>query len=275
MVNGLLLEIGEEAGLGVWWNRMLQEIKSHELWKSLPVKDHPKVKTYEESATFWLWAYPSLLGWDREIAWLFSPVTGNTTYPGDLWGIDSDGRILAIETKMGKRKDPFIDFLDYEKAGEKENYINPSTLIERWQDLYAQEKSFWAENKSDIQNNTLSPKTASGILPYSSKRYATIEWGYLYTDVIAPSLFENDDYKDKVKEFIERREKIAEKNIYYFGLTLVNETKDMVFSVKGENHAKELVSIVGKEQVITKWITATNIVEEEVGLIRCGARDEF
>src|SRR3990167_6071043 len=69
----------------------------------------------EESASFLLWAWPDLLGWPRQINWLFSPVVGKHKYPGDLWGLDSQGGLLIVETKFDRtraRQDPFADFIE-------------------------------------------------------------------------------------------------------------------------------------------------------------------
>jgi hypothetical protein len=66
---------------------------------------------FEEEAIVWLWAKPSLLPWPRPVEWLFSPITGNKEWPGDLWGVDEDGELLIIENKILKRSghhyDPF------------------------------------------------------------------------------------------------------------------------------------------------------------------------
>src|SRR4051812_25154622 len=73
---------------------------------------------FEETASFWLFLWPDLLGWPRNITWLFSPVTGKTRYPGDLWGIDETGHLVVVETKLFQRAtapDPFEDFVAYER----------------------------------------------------------------------------------------------------------------------------------------------------------------
>jgi hypothetical protein len=36
-------------------------------------------------------------------------------YPGDLWGVDEDGDLIVVETKLGRyATDPFKDFLEFD-----------------------------------------------------------------------------------------------------------------------------------------------------------------
>jgi hypothetical protein len=64
----------------------------------LRADDWAETVFYEEEGTLMLWAWPELLGWKKDIEWLFSPVIGQT-WPGDLWGVDESGALILVETK--------------------------------------------------------------------------------------------------------------------------------------------------------------------------------
>ena len=110
---------------------------------------------YEEQASLWIWAYPELLGWRREIRWLFSPVVGKQRFPGDLWGIDSNSNLIIVETKLAKTdkgQDPFVDFIAFEEDRAKGLRIDIIQM--RWESLfkdqylrqnYVKEKGFWGK----------------------------------------------------------------------------------------------------------------------------------
>jgi hypothetical protein len=55
-----------------------------------------------------------------------------TQIPGDLWGIDSEGDLIIVETKLGKkRQDPFCDFVGFETRLTIENqYIFSGTSLQ-------------------------------------------------------------------------------------------------------------------------------------------------
>src|SRR2546426_2802088 len=99
----------------------------------------------EESASIWLWAWPSLLGWRRRINWLFSPVTGNTRHPGDLWDLDAAGNLLIVETKLdkaGSPQNPLEDFLAYVQDPDAQARWTSEALYTRWARLFQSELKF-------------------------------------------------------------------------------------------------------------------------------------
>lgn len=61
---------------------------------------------HEEEALIWLWWRPDLLGWPRTLEWVDSPRC-DPARRGDLWGIDSSGRLVIIEAVHGTAADPF------------------------------------------------------------------------------------------------------------------------------------------------------------------------
>jgi hypothetical protein len=88
----------------------------------------------EEIGTFWLWAWPDLLGWPFQITWLFSPVTGKSKWPGDLWGLDDRGNLLIVETKLARNdrgpQDPFKDFIGFEESPRPISFRGSSTSFQ-------------------------------------------------------------------------------------------------------------------------------------------------
>jgi hypothetical protein len=126
---------------------------------------------YEECATLWLWAWPELLGWQRRIGWIFSPVVGKRPYPGDLWGIDEDGSIILVETKMGHRQDPFEDFVGYETEPGYGKLCQVEALSKRWSDLLKNERRF-IEYLLPQLSTDISGTAEKGVVPYSYKRFA-------------------------------------------------------------------------------------------------------
>ena len=108
----------------------------------------------EESGTFWLWAWPEILGWPVEITWLFSPVTGNYPWPGDLWGVDASGELLIVETKSSVYPaDPFEDFLDCEQRRVSEGAFPPTVqaIRTRWETLLHRERRFIEVNRDALR----------------------------------------------------------------------------------------------------------------------------
>ncbi len=232
----------------------MQQIISLEIGNTLEMNSEGLFAA-EESATFWLWAYPSLLNWPGKLEWLFSPVVGNSDYPGDLWGIDDSGNLLLIETKRGKRTDPFQDFVNFEKSGMK-TAVSVEKVAKRWKNLYESERRFWQNHETDLRRQSLEQITAKGVVPYSSKRYATRRWPALYAEVIAPRLFSEPTYAENVGHYLEIRNQSNITTIYYVGLVLVNEPNLLTLSTKGHDHYLKLMSLVGNERVILTGITA-------------------
>lgn len=239
----------------------MQVIESHELWRCLEWSG-TGLFAYEESATFWLWAYPSLLGWPLKLEWLFSPVVGNTKYPGDLWGIDEAGQLLLVESKRGRGSDPFEDFIKFQKDRSGNTHIRADKLMARWQKLYQWELKFWNTYKMDLSDWKFKPVFYRGILPYSSKRFATWNWPALYRSVIVPHLFESGSYVENVKTFLERRIRSNLETIAYFGLVFVEEPCSALLSQKGQTHYEELQALTGQEKVRLICMTAQKLQSE-------------
>ena len=70
---------------------------------------------HEEEALIWLWWRPDLLGWPRTLEWVDSPRC-DPARRGDLWGIDSSGRLVIIEAVHGTAADPFARLAEVHTA---------------------------------------------------------------------------------------------------------------------------------------------------------------
>lgn len=234
---------------------MIYQVFSPQIWHDLH-SGSDGLFAAEENATFWLWAYPTLLSWPRKFEWLFSPVVGNTTYPGDLWGVDEAGNLILVETKRGQRSDPFQDFIHFEVERRWETKEFWKKLKQRWTILYKSEQKFWQEYNQDILDRQVDEVSARGVLPYSSKRYVTRQWSKLYFEVIAPRLFKEQVYLENVTRFLEEPHPITYRTTYYIGLVLLRESNSPKLSRKGEKHRIELENLAGPDRVLLSGMTA-------------------
>ncbi|SRR6266567_2237700 len=155
----------------------------------------------EESASLWLWAWPRLLGWPRRINWLFSPVVGNKKYPGDLWGIDSAGHLIIVETKINRGaalQNPFEDFVPYTRSNANNRLWSAETLFNRWWDLLISELAFIASELPRLCLARQPEGTHRGVVPYSVHRDAVWRWQELYRNQIA-ALIVDGSYERAVR----------------------------------------------------------------------------
>jgi hypothetical protein len=252
----------------------MQIISSPEIWSSLELGG---IDLYaaEENATFWLWAYPSLLGWHRKLEWLFSPVVGNSQFPGDLWGIDEAGNLLLVEMKRKRQSDPFKDFIGYENNKIWELSASYEQLKKRWEKLYSAELDFWQSHATELNKRQLGKITAKGVVPYSSKRIATRQWIELYTKVIIPHLFEEAAYSKNVIQFLKVRNQLVEKTIYYFGMVFVKDPNQLNLSKKGEDHFRELSTRTGNDRVHLLSMVAQKSQSDQCVHLQCSISTLF
>jgi hypothetical protein len=210
----------------------------------------------EEYATLWHWGFHELLEWNCNFEWLFSPVIGNHDYPGDLWGVDEKGNILIVETKLGAREDPFLDFIEFEK---KRRWANPyfvEIIRSRWAVLYQKEMLFWRTYQHDLMEGSFQQVFAPGIVPYSRKRFATRDFSLFYAKNIATKLFNDHSYPKNVDRYLNILQKTGIQTVYYFGFCYVKDFNQPLLSAKGNQNKKELESFSGEKRVILKAITA-------------------
>jgi hypothetical protein len=240
-------------------NVLTNKIASAEIARDIRsgVSANIQLCAYEEYVTLWLWAYEQLLNWTRDIKWLFSPVTGEYPYPGDLWGIDSEGDLIIIEAKLGKkRQDPFKDLVGFEGRLKVENQsvFSEDSLKRRWQCLLDKEVRFIERCSQTLQSGDDPKLTFPGIVSYSSKRDTVWRWRHLYLEVIVPNI--KGDYQQVVTRYLKQRSTNKIATQHYFGVILASSSVHPELSKKGDQNYEKLLAEVGTERVHLCFIHA-------------------
>lgn len=191
----------------------------------------------EEEAIIWLWANPSIFPWEKPLVWLFSPVTGKTRWPGDLWGIDSCGDLIILENKRGNRKDPFEDFVLYEEECHDE--AKAKGLREKWERLY----------KSEMSRTTCLEvlKRKPGIVPRSSHAAPLNRWEHLAP--LIDGQIRGDNYPRNVRSWLDEREKRGNPPPHYVGLVVSIGNNPPELSALGLKSLAKLQRRPGREQI--------------------------
>lgn len=192
----------------------------------------------EEEAVVWLWARPSLLPWPRPVEWLFSPVTGNTRWPGDLWGVDAAGNLLIIENKKGFSYDPFEDFIPYHRP--KRSEWSAGDLLTKWKRHHKAEIAF---RDTFIERG----KDTDGILPRSVHRAHIRRWPDMAR--IIDRHVRASSYRNRVKTFLTRREKCGTPPPHYCGLLVAVNDSTPRLSARGRRSLESLRRQVFSERV--------------------------
>ena len=184
-----------EAELPTYWNRP----QYAEQVKLARPSDVLRLWT-EEEALGWLWANPSLLPWERQVEWLFSPPVWNRKskpqWVGDLWGIDERGEVIIIENKLarrGTRCNPWQRFPEHWKhyGGE----CARTALHRRWEHLFQVELSRESRRRTP---------DGDGNLPHSCHCEPLRCWPKLLASIDAR--IRNSQYAQDVNAFLLRRQ---------------------------------------------------------------------
>ncbi len=207
----------------------------------------------EGSACFWLWIWPELIGWPESIAWLFSPVVGNTTWPGDLWGVDAGGDLLIVEAKTckrGVRVDPFIDFVG--PGASVADGTSPTTkafaLRTRWRALLQKEHQFIREHRSALRNGLPLEDCYPGVVPYSRHRASVQRWRHLYLERLADEL-NGAGYANRVGQHLDTRARRGDRAPRVVGLLAVVEGGAPQLSAAGQRNLRQLRHLGGADRV--------------------------
>jgi len=224
----------------------------------------------EESGTFWLWAWPEILGWPVEITWLFSPVTGNYPWPGDLWGVDASGELLIVETKSSVYPaDPFEDFLDCEQRRVSEGAFPPTVqaIRTRWEKLLHRERRFIEVNRDALRFGSASRNPGPGVLPNSCKRLVTWRWRSLFLECIAP-VIASPAYEHAAVSALDRLNSRSNLFPHYFGLFTILASARPRFSAAGKQRYETLRALVSPDRVHVRAIECTgNVSPEQVAIV--------
>jgi hypothetical protein len=220
----------------------------------------------EESASFLLWAWPRLLGWSRAVNWLFSPVVGNKTYPGDLWGVDSHGDLLMVETKLSRSRtaqDPFSDFEAYCSIPANARLWRAETLRRRWSYLFRQEERFLRTWARGLDAHDRRKATCPGVLPYSEHRDAVWRYQTVFRTRIVPR-FRSGRYRRAVDRALRIRSARGDPKPVFVGLIATIEPHPVRLSAQGSRAFWALRRAVGPERVLLRILRATGCSKDRV-----------
>jgi hypothetical protein len=196
---------------------------------------------HEEEAICWLWAFPSLWPWDKRITWLYTPVVGSAIWPGDLWGIDSNGDLLIIEAKRCKgQNDAFIRFVQYHNNERDE--LSASHWKKKWRFHLEAELAFPDSTSERRKGHT------NGMLPRSNKRKHIRKWRILAKDI--RQQIESTVYERDVERNLQRRESMGNPAPYYFGLMIEMESQSRILSPASIRSGNELRRRLAPEHVL-------------------------
>lgn len=205
----------------------------------------------EEEGTFWLWAWPEILGWPVKVTWLFSPIAGNYPWPGDLWGVDASGELLIVETKpSSSRADPFEDFLDCERRRASEGAFPPTVdqIRTRWEKALHSERQFLSINRDALRAGSEPRSPGPGVLPNSCKRLVTWRWRGLYLGTIAPTIA-SAEYEQAAVSALDRMAVRSKWSPHYVGLFTIIASKDPALSAVGRKRYEALRTLVSPARV--------------------------
>lgn len=214
-------------------------------------------KAREEDGTFWLWAWPELLQWPREVVWLFSPVVGRRPYPGDMVGVDELGSLIYVETKLARNPlDPYEDFV-----GRADRLRNADTgeIKGRWQTLLRGEREFIERRLSEVENGRRFERPYPGVVPYSSRRFVLGRWPQLYRDRIVPTLLDSGGYEEKGRRFLDARSRARKKLAHFVALFRLVAGIQPTLTAVGRRNREDLILEAGEECVHACAIEAVSV----------------
>lgn len=210
--------------------------------------------SHEEEAVCWLWAYPEIFIWKNQISWLYTPVVGNKRWPGDLWGIDSEGNLLIIEAKRcHTNDDPFKDFEEYHTKNRTE--FSADHWEKKWLRHYKAETDF-----ADSVSVRPVHKT-NGILPRSNKRKHIRLWRdlgeYIGNYIRTPA------YRHQVIHNLNIRRNCNDPLPYYFALMIAHSKMRTVLTHKAKSSAIALAKMIGEDHVSVRVISCKRVNENK------------
>lgn len=212
---------------------------------------------HEEDALCWLWAYPQIFIWPYRVEWLYTPVTGNAKWPGDLWGIDSIGNLIIIEAKQCKRKDDgYIDFVKYHRSYREE--FTSCHWQSKWKKHFLSEVQFpngWMER---------SLGKTDGIIPRSNKRSHIRRWTSI--SQIIDDYIRNGQYERNIRQYLQIRHQLNNPPPYYVGLMIETDSKYPILTEAALSSARNLKEITSEDHVIAIALRCKKLSDKK-GLI--------
>lgn len=164
----------------------------------------------EHQGTFWIFAWPDLIPWDRKIVPLLSPCGGRGWEVGDFWAVDEEGQLLIIENKtIRNRESPFRKFEHHQLPPVDE-------LRRRWLTRLSQEISFRQAYPHGLECDMPS-RSWPGLLDSSVGRMECRRYRHVYLDSIAPK-FDSGEYRQLAEQYLDAYVKNGCPPPHYFGL---------------------------------------------------------
>jgi hypothetical protein len=178
---------------------------------------------------------------------------GNRVWPGDLWGVDSDGRLIIVEAKTckpGTRVDPFVDFVEAGStvAAGTSPEIEAPALRKHWRMLLEQERNFIRDHRATLRDGVPLNGRYPGVVPYSRHRASVQRWSSLYLKYLAPQLA-GSGYEMRVEECLKARERQPNRRPLVVGLLALVNGGAAPLSGAGRGNLVRLREIVGRDEV--------------------------
>lgn len=200
--------------------------------------------TCEEDGTRCIWAFPELIQWSSEIAWLFAYVASEGI--GDLWGVDANGNLLIVENKRSKKgarlQDPFSDFLSPSFL-DNSSLFQSSCLRNKWRVQLKEERDWIRRGEPFIESEVV-----RGVVPYSYHRWGIRACHEFYRKCLRPVIL-SAEYENRVLSFLARREERGDPGPVFVGLFTVVHAGIPGLSATGIQSYRQLEAIVGPERI--------------------------
>lgn len=202
---------------------------------------------------------PLALGLDRSswrpepLVWLFSPVVGNTRWPGDIWGVDASGHLIVVEAKTYKRGtgvDPIVNFVGpgAAVAAGTSPSIQAASLRTRWFQLLKKERRFIRDYGDALRDGAPLEGCHPGVVPYSRHRTPVQRWPSLYLDKVVRDL-DSVAYEERVNAYLDTRERQGNPRPHLVGLIAAQDGTVPSLSASGRRHAAALQKSSGADRV--------------------------
>lgn len=210
----------------------------------------------EADASLWMSARPRLLGWHRPINWLPPEVVdARRRTKGALWGLDSEGNLIIVETKFergGSLKDPFESLLPYVKRKARDHTWSAKELRAKWLDWVASEKTFL---ETEIAMFCSTELISAGASPYSLDHHAVWRFRSLFLTLVTRAIF-SERYQHDIDRALQLREKAGDPPPIFASVVASMRDKFQLSS-EGRKNLRVLQKYVDPSRVVLRVMIAT------------------
>ena len=212
----------------------------------------------EEFASLWVWVRPRLLGWPRPINWLPPQVVdARWKTSGDLWGLDSVGNLIIVETKLdsgASSKDPFGSLVPYLKRRARDHTWSAKELWVKWLEGLASEKKVIENEIATFWSTGRITGIYPGV-PYLLDRYAVWRFRSLYCTIVERALL-NRRYERAVERALRLREAAGDPPPVFAGL-IATARNNFQLSSEGRKNLLALQKYADPSRIVLRAINAT------------------